>query len=293
MNKKYLTVIISAGMAVVFAAVVALPALAQTSTVTPTTTIFSGGVRAQIRAHENMAANASATAAAASALAARITNITTRADKEISRRVDALNALSARINAMARLSSTDKSSLSSSIQAQIVAMNTLQSQISTDAAANNTSSLKTDVQSITGSYRIFALILPQGSIEAAADRVITITGIMNDLSTKLSARIQTAQSAGNNVTAASASLTDLNAKIADATTQANAAVSEIATLVPDNGNATVMASNTAALKNAHTKILAAQQDFVTARADAVEIIKDLATFKVSATATTTASATAE
>ena len=135
-------------------------------------------------------------------ITARIKNITSRADDEITRRVNALNALSTRVNAMVRLSATDKSNLSTSIQSQITAMNTLQTQIAADAAANNTSSLKTDVQSITASYRIFALILPQGAIEAASDRVLTIVGIMNDLSTKFSARIQAAQSAGNNVTAA-------------------------------------------------------------------------------------------
>ena len=47
-------------------------------------------------------------------------------------------------------------------------MNTLQSQIDADAAADATSSLKTDIQSITKSYRIFALVIPQGTIEAAA-----------------------------------------------------------------------------------------------------------------------------
>ena len=171
----------------------------------------------------------------------------------------------------------------------------MQTQIAADAAANNTSSLKTDVKSITSSYRIFVLVLPQGAIEAASDRVLTIVGTMNDLGTKFSARISAAATAGNDVTAAQASLTDFNAKVADANTQANAAASEVASLTPDNGNATVEASNTAALKDAHSKILAAQQDFVTARADAMAIINDLAGFKVSAgsaNATATASTSA-
>jgi hypothetical protein len=174
-------------------------------------------------------------------------------------------------------------------------MNILQAQIASDDAANSTSSLKTDVKSITASYRIFALILPQGTIEAAADRVLAIVGTMTDLGTKFSARISAAQSAGNDVTAANVTLTDFNAKVSDATIQANAAASEVASLTPDNGNATVMASNTAALKDARSKIQAAQQDFVAARADATTIIKNLAKFKVSTSAnvTTTASATSQ
>lgn len=64
----------------------------------------------------------------------------------------------------------------------------------------------------------------------------------------------------------------------------------VCALTPDNGNATIEASNTAALKDAHSKILAAQQDFVAARADAETTIQDLASFKVSASANATATA---
>lgn len=229
-------------------------------------------------------------ASASTTLSARIANITTRANEEITRRVNALNALSARVNEMERVSAEDKSNLTAGIQSQIAAMNNLQAKIGADAAANNTSSLKTDVDSITSSYRIFALILPQGSIEAAADRVLTISGILSDLSTKFSARISAAAAAGNDVTAASTTLADMDAKTADANTQAQAAISEVASLTPDNGNATIMASNTAALKDAHSKILAAQQDFVAARTDAETIIEDLAQFKISTSAAASTSA---
>lgn len=276
--------IASAGAAIMIIGVAALPALAQTGAGASTTASVG------FRTHLHLNVTASTTLNASTTLSAHLTLIVTRANQEISRRINALNALSARVNEMMRLSAADKDALSSSIQSQITALNTLQLQISTDAAANNTSTLKTDVDSITSSYRIFALILPQGSIEAAADRVLTIVGIMNDLGTKFSARIQAAQSAGNDVAAASTTLADFNAKVSDANTQANAATSEVASLTPDNGNATIEASNTAALKDAHSKILTAQQDLVAARADAETIITDLAAFKVSATASTTISA---
>jgi hypothetical protein len=222
-------------------------------------------------------------------LAARFKNIVTRADQEIQRRITALNALSTRVNAMVKLSADEKSSLSSSIQGQLSAMSTLETQVSADAAANNTSSLKLDAQSITKSYRIFALVLPQGRIEAASDRVLTIASTTSDLSAKFSARISAAQAAGNNVTVAASALADFNAKVADATAQAQAAATEVASLTPDNGVTAQMQANTAALKDAHAKILVAQKDFVTARADAQTIIKALASFKVSASASTTAS----
>ena len=65
----------------------------------------------------------------------------------------------------------------------------------------------------------------------------------------------------------------MNAKIADANTQAKAAVSGISGLQPDNGDQTVMQSNTAALKAARVDIQTAQNDLVAARKDAGTIVK--------------------
>jgi hypothetical protein len=78
--------------------------------------------------------------------------------------------------------------------------------------------------------------------------------------------------------------------VTDATTQTNAAISAIANLKPDNGDATIKASNDAALKSARTKIQAAQQDIVAARKDVEAILKALHEVKGSANASTTVNA---
>ena len=217
----------------------------------------------------------------AAMLAQKITTAQQRADQEIARRITALNALITRINGMQKLSADEKTSLASSTQGQITLMNNLQAQIAADAAANSTTSLKADIQSITKAYRVYMLIIPQGNIEAAADRVLTVAATLTDLSTKLQARIA---SSTVNTSGAQAALTDMNAKIADANTQANAANSEVASLVPDNGVQTVMQSNTAALKDARSKIQAAQKDLIAAQKDASTIVKDL---RISASITAT------
>ena len=49
--------------------------------------------------------------------------------------------------------------------------------------------------------------------------------------------------------------------------QANAAISETVNLKPDNGDATVRASNTAALKDARSKLVVARQDLAAAYHD--------------------------
>ncbi len=289
MNKKITTTIGLLAAAATISAT-ALPVFAQTSSAGVNVGVgasVSGTAGAGIQAR----VGARGTLSAAS-LSARITNITDHADMEIARRLAVLNALSTRVNAMVNLSASEKSGLSASIQAQITAMTALQGKVGADAAAESTSSLATDVRSIVSSYRIFVLVLPQGAIEAASDRILTIVNIMNSLSGKLSARISEAASAGNNVTASQSALADMNAKIADAGTQAQAANAEVASLTPDNGNTQQMQANTAALKDARTKIGAAQTDLLAAREDAKTIIKAIGTFKVSAGATSSVSSSA-
>lgn len=218
-----------------------------------------------------------------------ITTAVGRADTEITRRITALNALETRVNAMVKLSADEKSSLSTTIQAQVTVMNTLQGQIATAAATDSTSSLKLDIQSITKSYRIFALIIPQGAIEAAADRVLDVSSMLTTISGKLQTRISTLP-AGTDTTSLDASLSDMNTQIANANTLVNAAISEITNLQPDNGVASVMASNTATLKDARSKIVSAQQDLLTARKDAGAIVKALVSTDTSANTSASVSA---
>jgi hypothetical protein len=209
-----------------------------------------------------------------------ITNAKARADQEIDRRTTSLQALLARINAMARVDASFKATLATTIQNQITALANLKATIDADSTL---STLKVEVQSITKSYRIYALVMPQASISAAADRVQTIAGLMTTLSGKLSARIASSTTVD---AAASAALTDANAKIADAQVQATAAIGHISGLQPDNGDKTTMAANLAALKLARADIRVAQQDFVAARKDFTTILNSL---HVSASATSSAS----
>jgi hypothetical protein len=196
------------------------------------------------------------------------------ANQEIARRVTSLNALATRVNAMTKLSASEKSTLSATIQGQVTLLNALQAKI--DADANSTSSLRADIKSITLEYRIYLLVIPQVQIQVAADRVMTIADILATLAGKLQTRITAAQSAGKNVGGAVAALADMNAKIADANVQVQAAVNETIGLKPDNGDKTIMQANTAALKDARTKIRAANQDLITARKDAGVVVKALA-----------------
>jgi hypothetical protein len=275
-NNKIKTAIAAAVAGATILATAALPALAIGVNVSLTAS-SSVGTRGF---HANIAAN----------LTAKETQLVTRADTEIKNRINALNAIETRVNGMQKLSADEKSGLSASIQTQITAMSNLETQIAADQTSNNTSTLKADVQSITKAYRIYALVLPQGTIAAASDRIMTIAGAMTTLATTLQTRITAAQTAGADMSSSVSALADMNAKVTDANAQAQTAVTATASLQPDNGDATIMASNTAALKTARTNIQAAQKDLVAARTDALAIIKAIkASEKVNAHATTTTS----
>jgi len=224
------------------------------------------------------------TASTSTAPSTSVQKAIAKADKEISSRIEALNKLAARIQEIKNLTDADKSTLAGEIQTQITTLNTLKSKIDadTDAAA-----LKTDMASITVDYRIYALVIPQAQIVAAADRLKTIALDISIVGNKLQTRIASAQTAGSNVTALQTSLTDMQAKITDAQTQAQTAVTAVATLVPDQGDSTKSAANASALKDARAALKAGQADIVAARKDANAIVKGLRAFKPKGTASST------
>jgi septation ring formation regulator EzrA len=177
-----------------------------------------------------------------------------------------------RINAMKRVSDAFKNDLRANVVAETEKINVLKTRIE---ASTDGETLKTDVQSITKSYRVFALVMPKANIAAAADKVVTITAMMSEMGAKLQARVQAAAAAGADVTVLQATLTDLAAKITSANAHAQAAVNGTATLTPDEGDKTKMEANLAALKAARTELQAAHQDIVAGRKDIKTIIDGL------------------
>ena len=203
----------------------------------------------------------------ASRTADRVVNLQDRGNKEIDTRTNSLNGLLGRVQEMKKVSNTQKSAISNEVQNEINTLTNLKAKIGSDTS---TTSLKADDQSITKAYRVYALIMPRLNISAAADRINTVADMLSTIVGKLQARLA---STSNSIT--QAKLDEMTAKIADARTQAQAALTETASLQPDNGVQTVMQSNTSALKDARTKIQAAQKDLIAARQDAKSVIEML------------------
>jgi hypothetical protein len=218
-----------------------------------------------------------------SKLAARMTEAKARAAQEIDRRIVSLQALIERIGAMKRLSDADKKTLINVIQAQITALTSLKGTVE---GATDIATLRTEMETVNTSYRIYALVMPQVRIIAAADRLLTVTGQLELVSAKLAGRVAEMSAAQGNVTTLQTSLDDMKTKIANATKMAQEAVNAVVGLLPDNGDQAKQKSNLATLKDSQAKIRAGQQDVVAARKDAETITKALRAFNKTTTATT-------
>lgn len=191
-----------------------------------------------------------------------------RGTNEIDKRIESLTKLKERLSGVKLIGADVLAGILSSIDAEIAKLQGLKTNITSGEASTT---LKADVQSVTKSLRIYALVEPQAHIAASASRISAVVTQMTALADKLQARIDSAKSAGTDTTAAESALADLKVKIADAKVQADAAVSETANLQADNGDATVRASNNAALKDARHKLVAAEKDLAAARHDAAKV----------------------
>lgn len=200
----------------------------------------------------------------------RMDNLKMRAEKEINRRIESMKKLLIRINEFKKLSATDKAALSTQVQGQIDALNTLLAKIKADT---DSTTLKTDVQSIVTDYKIYALFMPKIQIMGAADRLLTTADEMSSHAAILETKINEKQTAGQNVTDLQTLLTDMKAKIADAKTQGQSSLNTVTPLTPDG-----FPGNKTQLQAARQMVVAGIKDLNTARQDGRKIIVGLLKF---------------
>ena len=214
----------------------------------------------------------------------RLQTIISRSNGEIAERITSLNNLATRIANMKNVPASEVSNIAAEVQTTIGTLNTIQSKIDTDT--NVAVALK-DEKTIFDTVRVYALVIPQGYDIASSDRVATIVSLMNAIQVKLQTRITAAQTAGKNVNEMQVALSDMNAKISDASFQAQSAQNGVALLVPDQGNTTVLASNHAALLSARNEIKVSSSDLKIAREDIQTVINQLQGMPVSASVNAT------
>jgi hypothetical protein len=193
-------------------------------------------------------------------------------DAAIDMRIKSLNVLDTRIQAMTKVSATDKAGLDAMIMAQVDALSALKTKINADTDAET---VRADDASITKAFRVYLLVIPKARIMAAADKVLQISTVFSGLSAKLQIALDKAATANVNVSTMNKALGDINSKVADANLKANSALTLVTDLGPDNGNAAIETSNTTALTNARAMIKLANEDLKSAQADAKSIVSGL------------------
>ncbi len=203
--------------------------------------------------------------------AAKMQSTTTNADKEISRRLTALNNLLTRITNMQNVTADQKSSFTTQVQAAIDQLTTLKTKIDSDTDAVT---LKTDKQSIVSNYRVFALLLPQVQFTAHADIVMQLAKQMTSDNATIQAKIAAEKAAGKDVAALNTLMADRTSKLTDAATAAGNAQAELAPLT-----AAGYPGNKAILTSAHNVLQNARQDLTDAYQDLVKIDKAVAAMK--------------
>ena len=219
---------------------------------------FSGSVQA---------ATTTKTARVPKSQTTTVTRLKTRANTEIDRRLNALSILLDKVNNVKKVADAQKAILVSNVQNQVSLLTNLKTKI---AADTDSTTLKADVKTITQSYRIYALVLPQVHLLTASDSISTTADSLSTLLSRLQARV-----ASSSIPGVELSLSDMQAKIADANALVTAVQVGVSGLVPDNGVKAIALSNKKALTTARDAIKKATEDLKSARSDAQTIRKAL------------------
>jgi len=143
------------------------------------------------------------------------------------------------------------------------------------AADTTVATAHDDVKSILQDYRVYLVVTPQVFSTSACGHIRAATDRLTDIQTKLTAKVDAAAAGGADMTAAQASLSDMAAKMASARNAGDAAASSLAAIGPDHGDASVLASNQAAVASARSQLKGARTDLTTAVTDAKSVVAAL------------------
>jgi len=215
--------------------------------------------------------------------AQKMTTLKARANKEIDSRISSLNAFNVKMQALANITVANKAAIAVNVQSQIATLTALKAKIN---AGTNLATLKADVASITKPYKNFGLTIPKANLVAKVESHFSALTKLASTTAALLVDIQTAQTAGKDVTTLRTKLADANAKLADANVQSNAALTIITPLIPSMGSSTALLANKQALTDAYAKYKLAMTDIKTVKTYIKDIVNQLRDWNVTVTANT-------
>lgn len=190
-------------------------------------------------------------------------NAKQRATAEIDRRLTSLNKTIERLNKLNRLSSDVKTSLTAQVQVEIDSLTALKAKILADT---DVATLKTDIQAIRNSHRIYAFFLPKVHILAAADAMIEAANKAAEIANMLETKITEARNKGQDVTFLETALSDMRTNIDAAKTAGENVQNRVSALALGG-----FPANKTALQEARTSLRAGKENLKTVRDDARDI----------------------
>jgi len=178
-------------------------------------------------------ASATSDSSSSSTDSQRLSNIKTKGDAEINRRLAALGTLSTKISNATKLTSADKSTLLGEVTAEISGLTALKAKLD---AETTVSAAAADVQNMVTEYRVYALIVPKIQFVRMADNQQVVQSKLTALATKLQTRITAAQTAGKDVALLQQQLTQLQSIVSAAGVVSSSVEAKVIVLQPSDYN---------------------------------------------------------
>jgi hypothetical protein len=198
--------------------------------------------------------------------APQVSTVAQRCSNAITTRFTQIDQLKNQLASAPNVDAGHRSSLTAELTNDRSGLATLQGQIT---SATTLSQLVTLCPQIVSNFRVYVLETPKVHLTIAADRETAISTKLGGIATKLGTAITDAQGHGKDVGQAPTLLADLNAKVADASSQAGGGPGSILGLTPAQYNA---GTAKPALESARNAVVAARGELETARSDAQQIV---------------------
>ncbi|MCL4449326.1 MAG: hypothetical protein M1483_07940 [Actinobacteria bacterium] len=190
-----------------------------------------------------------------------------RVEQQINIRLLQLSKLTARVNASATLTTTDKSALDNLLSNETSGMETLLGEVQ---ATTDRYQLQVYARSMIENYRVFMVMSPQVELTMAKDRESYVELQIAAVIPEIQAAITTAQQQGLNVGSAEATLQNLNSALSQADSDTASATNNVLEATPQGypGNKTIFVQ-------ARNNLVGGVGYLHTVRNDFWEIIKDI------------------
>jgi hypothetical protein len=190
-------------------------------------------------------------------------------DCEIDRRLTTLGNLQTSVDNAAALTSADRSALTTILTNSKSGLGTLKGKIDADSTV---ASLRTDINSISADYRVYALVSRQVNLGRSDDQIAATATRLTSAASEIQTAITTGQNAGKNEAAAAARLAAMQAAISAAQAQVNGQAALVLALTPAQWNA---GTATPVLNADRGAVATARGDLRAAGADARAAVRAL------------------